>query len=88
MAVSVTSSPATSVSSVSSSLISDTATKPLDTVTEHSPFFPSAEAVIVAVPSLIAVTSPEEFTDATEDIELDQVRSFLVAVEGETVAVS
>ena len=38
--------------------------------------------------SLIAVTKPEEFTDATEDFELDQVRSFLVAVEGEIVAVS
>ena len=52
------------------------------------PVFPSAEAVIVVVPSLIAVTRPDEFTDATEDMELDQVRSFAVAVEGETVAVS
>jgi len=34
------------------------------------------------------VTRPDELTDATEDLELDQVTSFLVAVEGETVALS
>jgi hypothetical protein len=58
------------------------------TDTVHSPFFPSAEAVIVVVPSLTAVTRPEELTDATEDLVEDQVTSFLVAVEGETVALS
>ena len=58
------------------------------TDTVHSPFFPSAVAVIVVVPSLTAVTRPEELTDATEDLVEDQVISFLDAVEGETVALS
>jgi hypothetical protein len=58
------------------------------TVTLHSPFFPSAAAVIVVVPSLTAVTRPDELTDATEDLEEDHVTSFLVAVEGEIVALS
>ena len=34
------------------------------------------------------MTRPEAFTDATEELELDQVTSFLVASEGETVALS
>ena len=87
-AVNVSSSPTYSVTSVFPSLTSDTATKPMNTVTVHSPFFPSAVAVILVVPSLTAVTRPDELTDATEDLELDQVTSFLVAVEGETVALS
>jgi hypothetical protein len=58
------------------------------TVTLHSPFFPSAVAVIVAVPSPTAVTRPEGLTEATDCFEEDQVTSFFVAVEGVTWALS
>ena len=86
--VNVSSSPSYRVSSVLSSLTSVTAIAAFTTDTLHSPFFPSAAAVIVVVPSLRAVTSPAALIDATEGLELDQVISLLVAPVGVTVALS
>ena len=88
VAVNISSSPSYSVNSVLFSLTSETAIYPFETDTVHSPFFPSAVAVIVAVPSLSAVTRPEALTEAMDDLELYQVTSLLVAVEGETDALS
>ena len=56
------------------------------TVTWQLAVFPPAVAVILAVPTAIAFTFPL-FTEATEELELDQVTVLSVAVEGLTVAV-
>lgn len=60
------------------------------TVTEQLAFFePSfVVTVIVAVPALTAVTTPEEETVATEVLLEDQVTDLFEALEGETVAVN
>ena len=57
------------------------------TVTSQVAVLPLAVAVIVAVPTAIALTVPLS-TVATEELELDQVTVLSVALWGPTVAVS
>lgn len=60
------------------------------TVTEHVAFLlpSSVVTVIVVVPAPLAVTNPDAETVATEVLLLLQVTFLLVALEGDTVAVS
>ena len=55
------------------------------TVTWHTALLPPADAVMLAEPSPTAFTTPLD-TVATLVLELDQVTSLSVALEGETVA--
>ena len=50
---------------------------------------PSSDLTVMAeVPFPTAVTLPEDVTDATEELEDDQITDLSLAVEGDTVAVS
>jgi hypothetical protein len=58
------------------------------TVTEHVAIFPPSSdfTVIVALPGLIAVTTPS-FTDATDELLDDHSTFWFSAFEGDTVAI-
>ena len=58
------------------------------TVTEHVAIFPPSSdfTVIVALPGLIAVTTPS-FTDATDELLDDHITFWFSAFEGDTVAI-
>ena len=65
-----------------------TATAGFLTVSLQVALFPPQEAVMFAVPSAFAVTSPVGVTAATVALEEFQVTFFSVALDGDTVAVS
>ena len=91
VAVSVVEPPTPTLAADLLSVTPVTATEPAVTVTVQDPYFPLpsvAVALMVAVPALTPVTTPDELTTATDVSEDDQATAGLEASEGLTVAVS
>ena len=86
VAVRVSSEPAVTVKVVLSKVMDVTSTKFFSTVTLHVTVLSPAFAVMVAVPSLTAVTLPS-FTVATASLEEVHVAALSVALSGLMVAV-